>query len=126
MKRRYKVVCVSILSKTVNERFDATEVTKISKIESLAYFDTKERAIAKIRKLIENDELQYEMDHSWGAPPECFAHIPDFEYYIVDREFGKWYSVGEVPDDPDNYMESDSHFELYETPPKEKQLRYVM
>ena len=93
MKRQFKVMRVAFKRKTILRRFDPTSVTKNVSIRVDRYYDTMMEACNRVEILREKDDLQSEMDHAWGAPPECFENMPSYDYYIVDREIGQWYDV---------------------------------
>lgn len=114
---RYKIVQVGERHKTVN-RADPTCITRVDDVRVVSYHNKKERAINRVLKLIEQRELQSEMDHSWGAPPECFENMVDDEWYIVDRETNQWYYVS------DDYGTGGNT--LVETTPVSVQKSYVM
>lgn len=91
-KLRFKVVEVGSKTKTVN-RADPTLISKVVSTKIISQHVTKEEAAGRIDKLIDQRQLQYDMDHSWGAPPECFTNMTHYEWYIIDTKNNQWYST---------------------------------
>ena len=124
--KRYKVVEVGVMHKTVN-RADPTRVTKNVSVYVDRYFATTTGAINRINQLEKEQQEGIEMDHAWGAPSECFENRATFEWYIVDRKTGKWYYVYDNLQEVDYEQLRDiPRFELIETEPVEVQKEYVM
>jgi len=98
MQNQFKVVELWYKTKTVSQHFDPTSVRKNTDMDTVIYCKTLDEAVKDILSLEEQKRIGDEMDHSWGAPPECFENKLHPEWYIVNMRNGKWLQVWEHPD----------------------------